>query len=245
MISDLHCLVHVLLLFLHPVLLLTTTTHRYLLLALPPCPGLTPIPLPPFPRLPQTCLYLLLLLTQTRMQFLQHLRRLTSAAQSITKVVVFLLKHSQPHQAQPTNHLPANPTTTTTGDPTTDKSSNATGSLTLSSLATTVTDANANPTTTTTTTTIAPTHEEADLWECIVEELGSERASINAKINIFYMLDSLLDHSLTANFPAWPAFIQRDLDKVLRFTVPTHLREGVLNRMSALQVSATGAGAAN
>lgn len=119
------------------------------------------------------------------MQFLSHLRRLTSAAQSINKVVSFLLKHSSQAPTRPGR--------------------------------------------------AAATHSEADLWECILEEL--EKSAINAKINIFYMLDSLLDQSLAMGVESYRELVKNDLEKVVHLTVPKDAREGVLNRMSALQVS--------
>ena len=122
---------------------------------------------------------------QIRMQFLSHLRRLTSAAQSINKVVSFLLKHSSQAPTRPGR--------------------------------------------------AAASHSEADLWECILEEL--EKSSINAKINIFYMLDSLLDQSLAMGVESYRELVKNDLEKVVNLTVPRDTREGVLNRMSTLQVS--------
>ena len=121
---------------------------------------------------------------QIRMQFLSHLRRLTSAAQSINKVVSFLLKHSSQAPTRPGR--------------------------------------------------AAASHSEADLWECILEEL--EKSSINAKINIFYMLDSLLDQSLAMGVESYRELVKNDLEKVVNLTVPRDTREGVLNRMSTLQV---------
>lgn len=78
-------------------------------------------------------------------------------------------------------------------------------------------------------------HSEADLWECILEEL--EKSAINAKINIFYMLDSLLDQSLAMGVESYRELVKNDLEKVVHLTVPKDTREGVLNRMSTLQVS--------
>lgn len=134
------------------------------------------------------------------MQFLTQLRRLTSAAQSINKVVAFLLKQSAipnertRHNSRPTVAVDAS-------------SASESGNV---------------------------THGEADLWECIMEEL--EKASINARMNIFYMLDSLLDQSLAIGVESYRRLVSLDIDKVVQFTVPTSLREGVLNRMSTMQV---------
>ena len=127
-----------------------------------------------------------------RMQFLSHLRRLTSASQSINKVVSFLLKNSSP-------------------------SISSRSRLSRNTVAAT--------------TTI---HNEADLWECVLEEL--EKSSINARINIFYMLDSLLDQSLAIGIESYRELVKKDLEKVVNLTVPRATREGILNKMSAMQV---------
>lgn len=131
-------------------------------------------------------------MVQTRIQFLAQLRRLTSAAQSINKVVAFLLKQSVvPHPGS--RKRPASESD-------------------------------------------APkaTHGESDLWDCIMEELA--KASINARMNIFYMLDSLLDQSLALGVETYRAFITADLERIVTLTVPTDVRDGVLNRMSTMQV---------
>lgn len=127
------------------------------------------------------------------MQFLQHLRRLTSAAQSINRVVSFLLKHSSAAHSQPGKAArhEALPNAQAAG-------------------------------------------YEDDLWECIVEEL--EKSSINARINVFYMLDSLLDQSIAIGIESYRDLVRRDLEKIVGLTVPTDIREGVLNRMSSMQV---------
>jgi len=175
---------------------------------------------------------------EIRMQFLQHLRRLTSAAQSINKVVAFLLKHSRVQTAASSTHQLHHETDLTLS------SAPASASALAAAGVATETVASSNLTTPTTTTTtittsttaaVDATHEEADLWECILEELG-EKASINTKINLFYMLDSLLAASAANEMPAWKAFVARDLEKVVALTVPRDVGEGVLNRMSAMQV---------
>ena len=68
-----------------------------------------------------------------------------------------------------------------------------------------------------------------------MEELA--KASINARMNIFYMLDSLLDQSLALGVESYRAFIAADLERIVNLTVPTDVRDGVLNRMSTMQVS--------
>jgi len=166
---------------------------------------------------------------EIRMQFLQHLRRLTSAAQSINKVVAFLLKHSRVQTAASSTHQLHHETDLTLSSVSAGVAAETVASSNLTTPTTTTT------TSTTTTAAVDATHEEADLWECILEELG-EKASINTKINLFYMLDSLLAASAANEMPAWKAFVARDLEKVVALTVPRDVGEGVLNRMSAMQV---------
>ena len=141
------------------------------------------------------------------MQFLSHLRKLTSAVQSINKVVSFLLKHSVPPSAAPRSSSSHSRSLSHAGG---SSSSAAAAAATA-------------------------THAEADLWECILEEL--EKANLNARINIFYMLDSLLDQSLALGVESYRELVRKDLEKVVDLTVPRDAREGVLNRMSAMQVS--------
>lgn len=129
------------------------------------------------------------------MQFLTHLRRLTSAAQSINKVVTFLIKHSSQVSSSSSRRQPVASTSQTS----------------------------------------VPTAQEQDLWACIIEEL--EKSSINAKINIFYMLDSLLDQALAIGLESYRTLVERDLETVVDLTVPTDVKEGVLNRLSTIQVS--------
>lgn len=123
------------------------------------------------------------------MHFLTQLRRLTSAAQSINKVVSFLIKNS--------GQLPSR------------RTPNAVASAT-------------------------PNAQEQDLWACIIEEL--EKCSINARMNIFYMLDSLLDQTLALGIESYRTLVTKDLEKVVDMTVPLDIKEGVLNKMSTMQV---------
>ena len=51
------------------------------------------------------------------------------------------------------------------------------------------------------------------------------------------MLDSLLDQSLALGVESYRELVRKDLEKVVDLTVPRDAREGVLNRMSAMQVS--------
>lgn len=135
---------------------------------------------------------------QVRMQFLTHLRRLTSAAQSINKVVSFLIKHS--------SHASA----------TKRPSALVAGSSSQSGAA-------------------KPSPQEQDMWACILEEL--EKSSINARMNVFYMLDSLLDQTLAIGLESYRILVERDLEAIISLTVPTDVKDGVLNRMSTTQVS--------
>lgn len=131
---------------------------------------------------------------EIRIQFLAHLRRLTSAAQSINKVVTFLIKHS--------SHA------------------------TLSSSRRPPTASSSQPS--------LPSAQEQDLWACIIEEL--EKSNINARINIFYMLDSLLDQAQAIGLESYKTLVTRDLEIVVDLTVPTDVKEGVLNKLSTVQV---------
>lgn len=80
-----------------------------------------------------------------------------------------------------------------------------------------------------------------DIWDCLVDECA--HVSLNARINLLYFLDSLLDKegpppaegSKVAGQP-YKALVKRDLAKVVDMVVP-QTREGVLNLMSANQVS--------
>lgn len=137
---------------------------------------------------------------QIRMQFLTHLRRLTSAAQSINKVVTFLIKQSS--QASSSSSFSRRPPSASSSQST------------------------------------SPNAQEQDLWACIIEEL--EKANINARINIFYMLDSLLDQAQSIGLESYRILVERDLETVVDLTVPTGVKEGVLNRLSTVQVSRYG-----
>lgn len=72
------------------------------------------------------------------------------------------------------------------------------------------------------------------MWACILEEL--EKSSINARINIFYMLDSLLDQALAIGLESYRTLVEKDLEAVVDLTVPIDVKEGVLNRLSTVQV---------
>ncbi|KAL1411366.1 hypothetical protein Q8F55_002322 [Vanrija albida] len=67
-----------------------------------------------------------------------------------------------------------------------------------------------------------------DLWECVEDEV--QKGSLNARINIFYFLDSLADTSASLGPPDAPylALIERSLPTLVGAVVPDS-REGVLN----------------
>lgn len=78
-----------------------------------------------------------------------------------------------------------------------------------------------------------------DLWDCLVEEC--ESVSLNARINLLFFLDTLLDKQGSGGAGAgegrpYVALVKRDLAKVVDLVVP-QTREGVLNLMAADQVS--------
>ncbi|KAJ9107324.1 hypothetical protein QFC21_000774 [Naganishia friedmannii] len=91
-----------------------------------------------------------------------------------------------------------------------------------------------------------------DLWECVMEE--SVKGSLNARINIFYMLDTLCDPITSASSLPPPTvastvmstssaptdlpyatFLERDLETLVGLVVPEG-KEGMLNLLSAKQV---------
>ncbi|KAH8110476.1 CTD kinase subunit gamma CTK3-domain-containing protein [Phellopilus nigrolimitatus] len=78
-----------------------------------------------------------------------------------------------------------------------------------------------------------------DLWDCIVEEC--QKGTINTRINILYLLDSLCETSLLSKASAsssnafYVDFVVRDLGKIVEFVVPEG-REGLINLMSAVQI---------
>ena len=61
------------------------------------------------------------------------------------------------------------------------------------------------------------------------------QASLNARINIFYALDSLIESSVNAGTPIYLNLLKRDLPRIVDLVVP-HSREGILNLMSTRQV---------
>ncbi|EPT04374.1 hypothetical protein FOMPIDRAFT_1058161 [Fomitopsis schrenkii] len=86
-----------------------------------------------------------------------------------------------------------------------------------------------------------------DLWDCVVEEC--QKGSINNRINILYLLDSLCETSLLAKShpgsvssdPNQPHssyyvdFVARDLGKIVEYVVPEG-RQGLPNLMSTKQI---------
>ncbi|KAF8979220.1 hypothetical protein BGZ46_005688 [Entomortierella lignicola] len=59
-----------------------------------------------------------------------------------------------------------------------------------------------------------------DLYSCIVEEL-EQAPSINAKMNIFYVLDSICQQSHKAGFTGYIDLIQRNLPKIIECVTPS------------------------
>ncbi|KAF9811470.1 hypothetical protein IEO21_06586 [Rhodonia placenta] len=84
-----------------------------------------------------------------------------------------------------------------------------------------------------------------DLWDCLVEEC--QKGSINNRINILYLLDSLCEASLIAKSHSgalshdgsqnsfYVDYVARDLSKVVESVVPEG-RQGLPNLMSTKQV---------
>ncbi|KAK4055205.1 hypothetical protein OIV83_000485 [Microbotryomycetes sp. JL201] len=79
-----------------------------------------------------------------------------------------------------------------------------------------------------------------DIWDCLMEECA--RASLNARINLLYLVDQLLDLQPTTAPAAQPqslpytAFAARDLGTLVNNVVPAS-QLGSLNLMSATQAS--------
>lgn len=71
-----------------------------------------------------------------------------------------------------------------------------------------------------------------DIWDCLVEECA--QINLNQRINLLFFLDTLLENS-TVGLP-YRHLVKRDLAKLVQLVVP-QTREGVLNLMSADQVS--------
>lgn len=89
---------------------------------------------------------------------------------------------------------------------------------------------------------------------CIAADILDGKGSLNARINIFYMLDTLCDPITSANSLPPPSasqsasgpqvaelpyagFLEKDLATLVGFVVPEG-KEGMLNLLSAKQVSA-------
>ncbi|CCM06043.1 uncharacterized protein FIBRA_08289 [Fibroporia radiculosa] len=84
-----------------------------------------------------------------------------------------------------------------------------------------------------------------DLWDCIVEEC--QKGSINNRINILYLLDSLCETSLLAKSHQghvgqdgaqtsfYVDYVARDLGKIVEYVVPEG-RQGLPNLMSTKQI---------
>ncbi|KAG9009795.1 hypothetical protein FRB95_003323 [Tulasnella sp. JGI-2019a] len=88
-----------------------------------------------------------------------------------------------------------------------------------------------------------------DLWDCILEEC--QKGSLNVRINILYLLDSLCEASVHyqqgpgLNLPAasgssrkpasYVEYVSRDLDQIVQLAVPDN-RDGLVNLASARQI---------
>ncbi|KAI0764289.1 CTD kinase subunit gamma CTK3-domain-containing protein [Trametes elegans] len=80
-----------------------------------------------------------------------------------------------------------------------------------------------------------------DLWDCLVEE--SQKGSLNNRINILYLLDSLCEACLASKPPpgssqpssSYVDYVSRDLRKIVDHVVPEG-RQGLPNLMSTKQI---------
>jgi CTD kinase subunit gamma len=87
-----------------------------------------------------------------------------------------------------------------------------------------------------------------DIWDCLLDEL-SHSPSLNHRINMLYLVDLMLDKegpTVRVNGSAgggvvgmgsYRALVERDLAKVVDQVVPRESKQGVLNHMSAMQVT--------
>ncbi|KAJ2960004.1 hypothetical protein NQZ79_g4599 [Umbelopsis isabellina] len=72
-----------------------------------------------------------------------------------------------------------------------------------------------------------------DLYSCVIEEL--EQASMNARLNILYVLDSLCQASLKSGFQGYVDLVRPDLEKIIAAVVPNDAR-GMVNAASARKI---------
>ena len=83
-----------------------------------------------------------------------------------------------------------------------------------------------------------------DLWDCLVEEC--QKGSINTRINVLYLLDTLCETSLLTKAHSseggmsnggsyYVDLVARDLSRIVDYVVPDN-KEGLLNLLSATQV---------
>ncbi|RUS15185.1 CTD kinase subunit gamma CTK3-domain-containing protein [Endogone sp. FLAS-F59071] len=77
--------------------------------------------------------------------------------------------------------------------------------------------------------------QSEDLYSCILEEL--EKATINARLNILYVLDSLCIASQKSHFAGYVDLVRRDLQKVIIAVVPNDAK-GSVNLASTKKVLA-------
>ncbi|KAH8554730.1 CTD kinase subunit gamma CTK3-domain-containing protein [Umbelopsis sp. PMI_123] len=72
-----------------------------------------------------------------------------------------------------------------------------------------------------------------DLYSCVLESL--EQASMNARLNILYVLDSLCQASLKSGFKGYVDLVRQDLDKVIAAVVPNDA-SGMMNAASTRKI---------
>jgi len=72
-----------------------------------------------------------------------------------------------------------------------------------------------------------------DLYSCVLEEL--EQASMNARLNILYVLDSLCQASLKSGFKGYVDLVRQDMDKIVASVVPNDAR-GMVNAASTRKI---------
>ncbi|KAL0080321.1 CTD kinase subunit gamma CTK3-domain-containing protein [Phycomyces blakesleeanus] len=65
-----------------------------------------------------------------------------------------------------------------------------------------------------------------DLYSCLIEEL--EQASINARLNIVYVLDAIFSASLKSRFTGYVDLTRQDLGRIVQAVVPSDPK-GVVN----------------
>lgn len=72
-----------------------------------------------------------------------------------------------------------------------------------------------------------------DIWDCMKEECLI--INLNQRINLLYLIDSLLMKSISLNSNVFTQLISRDLSYLVELIVP-NTKYGILNRLSTIQV---------